>query len=1042
MIHDIIAFCLQQRPLIIGAAVLLAVAGVLSFERLPVQAFPDVQNVFVNVVTQFPGQAPEEVEKLASLPIEKEMSGLPHLINMRSVSIFGLSVVTLTFDDDAEDYFSRQQVLERLRGVSLPAGVQPLLGPLSTGVGEIFRYRIMAPGMPLVEQRALQDWVIERRLRTVHGVADVVAFGGGVKQYQVRVDPNQLKNYKLSLSDVFRAIADNNANTGGGYIEHGYEALVVRGTGLLKSAEEIAGIVVASHDGTPILVRNVADVAIGPQPRNGIVAFNQHDDMVEGIVLLVKGAEATAVLRGVKKQIKELNAHGLPPGVRIVPFYDRTELVHHARRTVQHNMVEGALLILVILVVFLRRLVAAVVVILVIPLSLLFAFILIDVRHISANLISLGAIDFGIIVDSAVVLVEAIMVRITLELSQHAGPQHMRQSLLFTASDLGRPILFSKAIIITAFLPIFTFQRVEAKIFSPMAFTLSFALLGSLVVSLTLVPVLLSYMIGPRLAETRNPLVHWMEERYKAGLEMILRHPNKLFAAAAAALALALASTHFIGTEFMPKLDEGNIWLTITLPTPVSLTKAKDLEREVRAYLLQFPEARSVLTQLGRPEDGTDPKGFNNLEILMDLKPKDSHWTWLLKPLETFFDFRPKSTWRYGSKDELVEAMQQKLAVFPGLQFNFSQVIQDNVEEAISGVKGEIAIKIFGDDLKILQEKANQVTRILRSIEGATDVAAEQQSGLAQVVIDIDRQRIARYGINIADVESVIEMAVGGKAASQMLEGERRFDITVRLKEDARDSVGAIEDLLVPTPSGSRIPLAALAEVKVNQGASRISREDNVRRIAIKCNLIGRDQGSFVAEAQEKVARQVSLPPGYRIFWSGQFENQQRAMKRLYVIVPISLALIFTLLFWAFHSLKNALLIVMNVPFALIGGLVALLLTRIHLSVSAAVGFIALFGIAVQNGVILISQINQFRREGQSLHDAIVHGSVSRLRPVIMTAMMAMLGLFPAALSTSVGSETAKPFAVVIIGGLVSATLLTLALLPALYRNFAETPEL
>ena len=1042
MIHDIIAFCLQQRPLIIGAAVLLAVAGVLSFERLPVQAFPDVQNVFVNVVTQFPGQAPEEVEKLASLPIEKEMSGLPHLINMRSVSIFGLSVVTLTFDDDAEDYFSRQQVLERLRGVSLPAGVQPLLGPLSTGVGEIFRYRITAPGMPLVEQRALQDWVIERRLRTVHGVADVVAFGGGVKQYQVRVDPNQLKNYKLSLPDVFRAIADNNANTGGGYIEHGYEALVVRGTGLLKSAEEIAGIVVASHDGTPILVRNVADVAIGPQPRNGIVAFNQHDDMVEGIVLLVKGAEATAVLRGVKKQIKELNAHGLPPGVRIVPFYDRTELVHHARRTVQHNMVEGALLILVILVVFLRRLVAAVVVILVIPLSLLFAFILIDVRHISANLISLGAIDFGIIVDSAVVLVEAIMVRITLELSQHAGPQHMRQSLLFTASDLGRPILFSKAIIITAFLPIFTFQRVEAKIFSPMAFTLSFALLGSLVVSLTLVPVLLSYMIGPRLAEAHNPLVHWMEERYKAGLEMILRHPNKLFAAAAAALALALASTHFIGTEFMPKLDEGNIWLTITLPTPVSLTKAKDLEREVRAYLLQFPEARSVLTQLGRPEDGTDPKGFNNLEILMDLKPKDSHWTWLLKPLETFFDFRPNSTWRYGSKDELVEAMQQKLAVFPGLQFNFSQVIQDNVEEAISGVKGEIAIKIFGDDLKILQEKANQVTRILRSIEGATDVAAEQQSGLAQVVIDIDRQRIARYGIGVADVEAVIEMAVGGKAASQMLEGERRFDITVRLTEDARDSVGAIEDLLVPTPSGSRIPLAALAEVKVNQGASRISREDNVRRIAIKCNLIGRDQGSFVAEAQEKVARQVSLPPGYRIFWSGQFENQQRAMKRLYVIVPISLALIFTLLFWAFHSLKNALLIVMNVPFALIGGLVALLLTRIHLSVSAAVGFIALFGIAVQNGVILISQINQFRREGQSLHDAIVHGSVSRLRPVIMTAMMAMLGLFPAALSTSVGSETAKPFAVVIIGGLVSATLLTLALLPALYRNFAETPEL
>ncbi|HUL13408.1 MAG TPA: CusA/CzcA family heavy metal efflux RND transporter [Methylococcaceae bacterium] len=1022
MIDRIIAFCLQQRPLIIGAAVLLAVAGVLSFERLPVQAFPDVQNVFVNVVTQFPGQAPEEVEKLITLPIEKEMNGLPHLINMRSVSIFGLAVVTLTFDDDAEDYFSRQQVLERLQGVSLPTAVQPVLGPLSTGVGEIYRYRIEAPGVPLVEQRALQDWVIERRLRTVQGVADVVAFGGGVKQYQVQIDPNKLKDYKLTLQDVFQAIADNNANIGGGFIEHGYEALVVRGAGLLKSAEDIGNIVVTSRDGIPILVKNLADVAIGPQPRSGIVGFNQQDDVVEGIVLLVKGKEAIGVLRGVKEKIEDLNAHGLPPGVKIMPFYDRTDLVHHTVETVEHNMVEGALLILIILVVFLRRLMAAVVVILVIPLSLLFAFILIDVRHISANLISLGAIDFGIIVDSAVVLVEAIMVRVTWELEQRAGLQHMRQSMLMTASELGRPILFSKAIIITAFLPIFTFQRVEAKIFSPMAYTLSFALLGSLIISLTLVPVLLSYMIGPRLVEAHNPLVHWMEVSYKAWLEAILRHPKKLFATAATALALSLASTHFIGTEFMPKLDEGNIWLTITLPTPVSLRKAKDLERDIRSRLREFTEAKSVLTQLGRPEDGTDPKGFNNLEILADLNPK--------------------SSWRYSKKDELVEAMQQKLAVFPGLQFNFSQVIQDNVEEAISGVKGEIAIKIFGDDLKILQEKANQITRILRSTKGATDVAAEQQSGLAQVLIDIDRQRIARYGINVADVEAVIEMAVGGKAASQMLEGERRFDITVRLTEDARNSVGVIEDLWVPTANGGRIPLAELAEVKVDQAASRISREDNMRRIAIKCNLIGRDQGSFVAEAQKKVAQQVSLPPGYRIFWSGQFENQQRAMKRLYIIVPISLALIFTLLFWAFHSVKNAILIVMNVPFALIGGLVALLLTGIHLSISAAVGFIALFGIAVQNGVILISRINQLRREGQPLHDAILHGSVSRLRPVVMTALMAMLGLFPAALSTSVGSETAKPFAVVIIGGLVSATMLTLTMLPALYRNFAESPEL
>jgi len=620
-----------------------------------------------------------------------------------------------------------------------------------------------------------------------------------------------------------------------------------------------------------------------------------------------------------------------------------------------------------------------------------------------------------------VVLVEAIMVKVTLEMSQKASVAHMRQSMLMTAVDLARPILFSKAIIIIAFLPIFTFQRVEAKIFSPMAFTLSFALLGSLIISLTLVPVLLSYLIGPRLIESHNPLVEGMERHYRSALESVLRHPRRLFIGAGLTLALSLGSTSLIGTEFMPKLDEGNIWLTITLPTPVSLAKAKVLEQDIRGRLREFSEAKSILTQLGRPEDGTDPKGFNNLEVLIDLKPKD--------------------TWHYKDKDELIEAMQKRLAVFPGLQFNFSQVIQDNVEEAISGVKGEIAIKIFGEDLKVLQDKANQITRILRSIEGATDVAAEQQSGLAQMVIAIDRAKIARYGINVDDVENVIAMAVGGKTATQMLEGERRFDITVRLTGTARDSVGAIEDITVLSPDGSRIPLAELAEIKINQGASRISREDNMRRIAIKCNLIGRDQGSFVAEAQEKVAEQVVLEPGYRIVWSGQFENQQRAMKRLAFIVPVSLVLIFILLFWAFQSLKSASLIVMNVPFAMIGGLVALLLTGIHLSVSAAVGFIALFGIAVQNGVILLTQINHLRREGTPLQEAILQGSVSRLRPVVMTALMAILGLIPAALSTSVGSETAKPFAVVIIGGLITATLLTLTMLPTLYRHFEEQHE-
>ena len=1021
MIEHIIAFCLQQRLMVIGATIAIGISGIVAFEKLPVQAFPDVQNVFVQVVTQYPGQAPEEVEKLISLPIERVMNGLPHLMNMRSVSIFGLSVVTLTFDDNAEDYFSRQQVLERLQNADIPDDSQPHLGPLSTGVGEILRYVVDTKNLPLIEQRALQDWVIEPKIRAVQGVADVISYGGGVKEYKVAAKADQLKNYNLTLQQIFDAIAANNKNTGGGYIEYGDEALVVRGIGLLKSAEEIGAIVATTNNGVPIRIKDVADIAIGPQPRTGIVAMNHRDDVVEGIVLLIKGRDAVQVLGGVKEKIKELNEFGLPPGVKITPIYDRTELVGHTIHTVEHNMLEGAALIMIILLVFLRRFMAAFLVTLIIPLSLLFAFILVDLGGISANLISLGAIDFGIIVDSAVVLVEAVMVQVTLDLHRNADMRHLRQTLLITATEMGRPILFSKAIIIIAFLPIFTFQRVEAKIFSPMAFTLSFALVASMLFSLTFVPAMLTYFLGPRISETHNPLVHAMETNYRRLLEWVLKNARTVFISAIFTLVLSFMSVRFIGTEFMPKLDEGNIWLTITLPTPVSLTTAKELEIKVREKLEKFPEAKMVLTQLGRPEDGTDPKGFNNLEVLIDLNPKD--------------------TWRYKKKDQLVQAMDKELSIFPGILTNFSQVIQDNVEEAISGVKGEIAIKIFGSDLKTLQDKANQVTHILASIPGATDVAAEQQAGLAQVMIDIDRAKVSRYGINIANVERVIEIGMGGKAASQFLEGERRFDITLRYEDSARNSVARLENLTVQTPNGPRIPLSQLATIKINQGASRISREDNMRRIAIKCNLINRDQGSFVAEAQQKVAAQVDLPTGYRIVWSGQFENQQRAMKRLAIIVPISLGLIFILLFWAFMSIKNALLILMNVPFAMIGGILILLATGINLSVSAAVGFIALFGIAVQNGVILVSQLNKLRKEGQTLHDAIVNGSVSRLRPVVMTALMAMLGLFPAALSTSVGSETAKPFAVVIIGGLLTATLLTLTLLPALYRYFAEPDE-
>lgn len=1020
MIARVIEFCLQQRALVIGAFVILIALGIQSFEKLPVQAFPDVQNVFVQVVTQYPGQAPEEVEKLISLPIERAMNGLPHLISMRSVSIFGLSVVTLTFDDNAEDYFSRQQVLERLHAVQMPDTVVPLLGPLTTGTGEIYRYFLDAPELSLVEQRALQDWVIEPMLRSVPGVADVVGFGGGIKQYQIQIDPLKLRNFKLTLNEVYQAVAASNANIGGSYLDYGNEALVVRGVGLLQTVDEISEIIVASKNGTPVFVKNVAHVTVGPQTLNGIVGFNARDDIVQGIVLMLKGGNAIEVLNGlngIKEKIDFLNDHGLPGNVSIMPIYDRTDLVQKTIHTIERNMTEGIVLILLVLLIFLQRLWVSLAVIIVIPLSLLFAFILVDLAGVSANLISLGAIDFGIIVDSAVVMVEAIMVKMTMEMRQNESLPHMRQSLLMTASEMARPILFSKVIIIVAMIPIFTFQQVEGKIFSPMAFTISFALLGALIISLTLVPALLSYFIGrTALTERHNPLVHHMQRHYRRLLQKVLLHPARLTMAAVVALILSLATIPKIGTEFMPKLDEGNIWLTVTMPTSISLAKAKELERAIRTQLLQFSEANYVLTQLGRPEDGTDPKGFNNLEILIDLKPKE--------------------VWRFAHKDDLIEAMKSRLKVFPGLQFNFSQVIQDNVEEAISGVKGEIAIKVFGPDLKILQEKADQITQILRSIEGATDVAAEQQAGLTQMVITVNRPKIARYGINVSDVEDVIAMAVGGKAATQILEGERIFDVTIRLIDSARNSVGAIENITVLSSDGSHIPLAELADITINQGASRITRESAMRRIAIKCNLLERDLGSFVAEAQQAVSEQVMLQPGYRIVWSGQFENQQRAMKRLSFIVPVSLAMIFLLLFWTFLSLRKSFLVISVIPFAMIGGLIALLISGIHLSISAAVGFIVLFGIAVQNGIILVSRINILRREGVAMHDAIIQGSVSRLRPVVMTALMAMLGLIPAALSTSVGSETAKPFAVVIVGGLITATIMILFMLPALYRYF------
>ena len=1044
MLRKLIRFALRQRLLILGTAALLIAVGIRAFTALPVEAFPDVEDVHVQVISQWPGHAAEEMERSVTLPIERQMNGLPGLTNLRSISMFGLSVVTMTFDDATTDYFARQQTLERLQAVTVPAGVTPAMGSLSNSTGEIFRYTL-AGNRPLTELKALEDWVVEPAFRTVPGIADVVSFGGAVKQYQIDVDPAKMQAYGLSLAQVEQAVANANVNAGGGYLSHGYERQVVRGVGLFSSVSDIANVSVSSHGGVPVRVGDLGVVHVGAAPREGMVAKDSADDVVEGIVLMRKGENALDVLKLVRSKAEEVNATVLPKDVRLVPFYDRATLVHHTVHTVEENLAIGAGLVLLILVVFLGDWRAATIVGLVIPLSLLFAFILMDVEHVSANLISLGAVDFGIIVDAAVVMVEAFIVRLALtppptaqqlrETAEHSveGPEHRhnfderasveRRHLLATvAENMGRPILFAKAIVITAFLPIFTFQRVEKRIFTPMAFTLSFALLGSLLLSLTLVPVLSSFWLRVKPGQAEPAAARWLQRRFEPILDWCLEHRRTTLGISLAALAVALFVGTRLGTEFLPELDEGNIWLTVTMPTGITLDRAKEIERIVRARLRRYPEVTEVISHLGRPDDGTDPKGANNLEVYADLAPR--------------------GTWKTAhDKEALVDSMQKDLAAIPGLDLNFSQYIKDNVEEALSGVKGELVVKVFGPDLTILQRKAAEISRVMSQVQGVADLGVEQQFGQPQIRFEADRAALARNGVDVATVGDAIETAVGGRAVTQFLEGDRVFDVRIRFTEPARDNADALAHLPIAAADGHVVPLASLGRIVSDEGASRISRETNERRVAIKCSVRGRDEGSFVAEAQRRVASDVSLPPGYHVTWGGQFENQRRATARLAVIVPASILLIFILLFSAFGSVRYASLILANLPFALIGGIAALSLRHINLSVSAAVGFIALFGISVQNGVILVEEFNRFRAEGRDWLSAVRMGTLDRLRPVTMTALMAALGLLPAALSHGIGAETTRPFATVIVGGLVTATILTLLLLPILYLMFHEVPH-
>ncbi|MBX3025060.1 efflux RND transporter permease subunit [bacterium] len=1028
----LVSTLLRHRPIVLALLAAFVVAGIAAFRDLPVEAYPDVTNIQAQVITLWPGHAAEEVERFITVPVENELNSIAKRAALRSISLFGLSVVTIVFDDDADGFRARSQVAQQLAAVDLPAGAEASVSPDSTPVGEIYRYHLVGPpDMPLVELKAIQDWVVERRLRTVPGVVDVVGFGGPTKQYQVIVDPAKLRAYDVSLADVLAALQAGNRNAGGAYIEQGPQMYVVRGLGLVGDLNDLKAIAVATRHGTPIRVGDLGEVAIGHQLRLGRVgltvpapgrAFDavDEDDIVQGIVLLRKGENALAVLERVREKVAAINRGDLPPGVRIVPHYDRTELIERTLHTVRHNMLEGIALVLVVLVAFLGigNLRAALVVASTVPLSLLGAFLLLDLRGVPANLISMGAIDFGIIVDSAVVVIERLL---RLRDDNDEPRTSLRQLIVEATARMGRPILFSKAILLAAFLPLFTMERVEGRIFHPMALTLAFAILAGTVLAVTAVPVLASFAVRREPAEGEAVLVRWLERAYRPMLEWALRRRAAVIGLALVALAGGGTVLHFLGTEFLPKLDEGALWIHVILPESISPTDAAALAREVRRGLAEFPEVRTIVSQMGRPDDGTDVNGFDQGEVYVSLRPREE-WT------------------TARTRDGLVSAMNARLRRIPGVDYLFSQVIEDNVNEAVSGIKGELGIKIFGGDPVTLESLADQVVGVLQGVAGAQDVGRERLSGLPQVQIAIDRAAIARLGLSVADVESVIETAFGGAVATKILEGERTFDAAVKLAPQAVSGVEAIREIPILGPNGERLTLGSVASVEIRPGYANIYREENQRRIAVKLSVRDRDLGSLVAEAQREVDRVVRLPPGYHLEWTGSFENQQRAVRRLAVVVPITLLVIFFLLFSAFDSARLAMLILLNIPFAAIGGIVALPLAGLTLSVSALVGFIAVFGVSVQNGVLLIESIGA-RRERLPPQAAVHEGALSRMRQVTMTAAMAALGLLPAALSHAVGAETARPFAVVIIGGLVTATALTLFVLPVLYTLFDRAAE-
>ena len=1030
MIRRVVDFALANRLLILGLAFVLFVWGIVSFHNLPIEAYPDVADNYVEIITQWPGISAEQIEQQVTIPLETAMNGIPGVVHLRSFSLFGLSDLKLIFADGTDNAWNRERALERLNQVTLPSGVLPQMGTDWSPVSQIYFFTLHStnPKYDAMELKSIEDWVVEKNLKSVPDIVDVASFGGPTREYQVRVDPNRLVGYGLSLAQIEQQLTNNNANAGGSFIQEGLQQINVREVGLVGRVRDIEQTVIFTKGGTPIRMKDIAEVSQGPKIRLGQFARAIHrengkiidnDDVVSGIVLLRKGAAADPALRELHEKIQEMNDHILPPGVKIVPFIDRSDLVHFTSHTVLHNLSEGMILVSVILFLFLGNVRGALIVAATIPFSLLFASICLDLKQVPANLLSLGALDFGMVVDGAVVMIENIVRRMGFARDTETPIERIGDA----AHEVQRPVFYAIGIIITAYLPIFTLQRVEGRLFQPMAWTVAFALLGALIFSILIAPVLASFAFAKGAKEWHNPVMSFLTERYRTAVRWAIRHRIITVSVAGFAILLGnfVAFSGIIGSEFLPHLDEGALWVRGTLAPSTGPNEGIRVANQARIVLCSFPEVPQCTSQVGRPDDGTDTTGFFNTEYFVDLRPKE--------------EWRPIF---HGDKDHLIAAMQRELDKIPGVVWGFSQPIEDNMEEAVSGVKGELATKIYGDDLRTLEAKADGVVAIMRQVPGIEDLGVFHVLGQPNLNVAIDRDAAARYQINVADVQDAIQTAVGGNALTQVLQDEARYDVVLRYLPQYRDTKEAIEKIRLLSTSGERVSLAQLCNIQVADGGSEIYREGNQRYIAIKYSVRGRDLGSTVEEAINKVTRQVKLPTGYHLKWEGEYASQKRANARLLIVLPITIFIIFVILYTMFRSFKWSMLIMANVAIAPIGGVIALLMTGTNFSVSSGVGFLALIGVSVQTGVIMLEYINQLRVRRYSIEDAAVEGAVLRLRPIMMTMLVATLGLLPAALSHAVGSDSQRPFAIVIVGGLIAALVMSVFLLPTLYVWIAD----